>query len=65
MASSPATPSPAGPPKCREYSTNWKRSALDLTDGFILLEDEGVEKFAKSCCHLLEATQGQLDAATR
>lgn len=65
MASSPATPSPAGAPKCRRCSTNWKRSALDLTDGFILLEDEGVEKFAKSCCHLLEATQGQLDAATR
>jgi len=37
---------------------------VDLTDVFLVLEDEGVEKFAKSWRHLLEATQGQLDAAT-
>jgi len=38
---------------------------IDLTDVFVLLEDEGVEKFAKSCRYLLEASQGQLDAATK
>jgi transaldolase len=38
---------------------------VDLTDVFLVLEDEGVEKFAKSWRHLREATQGQLDAATK
>jgi len=38
---------------------------VDLTDVFIVLEDEGVEKFAKSWRYLLEATQGQLDAVTK
>ena len=38
---------------------------VDLTDVLIVLEDEGVEKFAKSWRYLLEATQGQLDAVTK
>src|SRR6202790_2267380 len=38
---------------------------IDLTDVFIALEDEGVEKFARSWRDLLEATQGQLDTATK
>ncbi len=36
---------------------------IDLTDVFKVLEDEGVEKFEKSWQELLDATQGQLDAA--
>ncbi|MBP2452672.1 transaldolase [Mycolicibacterium lutetiense] len=38
---------------------------IDLVDVFKVLEDEGVEKFEKSWQELLDATQGQLDAATR
>lgn len=34
---------------------------IDLTDVFLVLENEGVEKFEKSWSELLEATQGQLD----
>jgi transaldolase len=34
---------------------------IDLTDVFLALENEGVEKFEKSWLELLEATQGQLD----
>jgi transaldolase len=34
---------------------------IDLTDVFLVLEDEGVEKFEKSWQELLDATQGQLD----
>ena len=36
---------------------------IDLTDVFLTLENEGVDKFEKSWAELLEATQGQLDAA--
>ncbi|MBN3459178.1 transaldolase [Mycobacterium avium] len=38
---------------------------VDLADVFAVLEDEGVEKFARSWRHLREATQGQLDEATK
>ena len=38
---------------------------IDLPDVFKVLEDEGVEKFEKSWLELLEATQGQLDAAAK
>lgn len=34
---------------------------IDLRDVFLVLENEGVEKFEKSWQELLEATQGQLD----
>jgi transaldolase len=36
---------------------------IDLVDVFKVLEDEGVDKFEKSWQELLDATQGQLDAA--
>jgi transaldolase len=35
--------------------------SIDLTDAFIDLENEGVEKFEKAWQELIEATQGQLD----
>ena len=38
---------------------------IDLPDVFMVLEDEGVEKFEKSWHELLEATQDQLDAAEK
>ena len=38
---------------------------IDLTDVFIALEEEGVEKFAQSWRYLLEATQGQFDTTTK
>jgi len=34
---------------------------IDLTDVFLVLENEGVDKFEKSWLELIEATQGQLD----
>ncbi|OFJ51812.1 transaldolase [Mycolicibacterium grossiae] len=34
---------------------------IDLTDVFLVLENEGVEKFEKSWAELMEATQQQLD----
>jgi transaldolase len=38
---------------------------IDLTDVFVVLEDEGVEKFEASWKELLDATQAQLDRATK
>jgi transaldolase len=38
---------------------------IDLRDVFLVLENEGVEKFEKSWQELLEATQEQLDAADK
>ena len=38
---------------------------IDLTDVFLVLENEGVDKFEKSWQELLEATQGQLDDAKK
>jgi transaldolase len=38
---------------------------VDLADVFIVLENEGVEKFDKSWQELLDATQAQLDAANK
>ena len=38
---------------------------VDLTDVFIVLENEGVEKFEKSWQELLDATKAQLDAAAK
>jgi transaldolase len=38
---------------------------IDLRDVFLVLENEGVEKFEQSWQELLEATQGQLDAAAK
>jgi transaldolase len=38
---------------------------IDLRDVFLVLEDEGVEKFEKSWSELQESVQGQLDAASK
>ncbi len=38
---------------------------IDLTDVFLVLENEGVDKFEKSWQELLEATAGQLAAAAK
>jgi transaldolase len=38
---------------------------IDLTDVFLVLENEGVDKFEKSWQELLDATQEQLDAAAK
>ncbi len=38
---------------------------IDLRDVFLVLENEGVEKFEKSWQELLEATQGQLDDTSK
>jgi transaldolase len=38
---------------------------IDLVDVFVVLEDEGVDKFEKSWQELLDATQDQLDAAAK
>lgn len=40
-------------------------AGIDLTDVFLVLEDEGVDKFEKSWLELIEATQGQLDSAAQ
>ena len=40
-----------------------ERVGIDLTDVFLVLEDEGVDKFEKSWAELLETVKGQLDAA--
>ena len=42
-----------------------KRSDYILPDVFVVLEDEGVDKFEKSWQELLDATQEQLDAAAK
>jgi transaldolase len=36
---------------------------IDLTDVFVVLEDEGVDKFEKSWSELIESVRGQLDGA--
>ncbi len=41
-----------------------ERAGIDLTDVFLTLENEGVEKFDKSWTELLETVKGQLDGAT-
>ena len=38
---------------------------IDLGDVFRLLEEDGVDKFEKSWQELIDATQGQLDAAKK
>jgi transaldolase len=36
---------------------------IDLTDVFLVLENEGVEKFEKSWSELIESVKGQLEGA--
>jgi len=38
---------------------------IDLTDVFVVLEKEGVEKFVESWTELLEETQKQLNSADK
>jgi transaldolase len=40
-----------------------ERVGVDLTDVFLALEDEGVDKFEKSWAELGETVRGQLDGA--
>jgi transaldolase len=40
-----------------------ERVGIDLTDVFLVLEDEGVDKFAKSWAELTESVRQQLDGA--
>jgi transaldolase len=40
-------------------------AGIDIDDVFVVLEEEGVQKFEASWHELLEATQGQLDAAAK
>jgi len=65
MASSPATRSTGRAGEAQEVFDKLEAVGVDLTDVFIVLEDEGVEKFARSWRYLLEAIQGQLDAVTK
>ena len=39
-----------------------ERVGIDLTDVFLTLEDEGVDKFEVSWKELLDTVKGQLDA---
>ena len=47
------------------YLESLEAIGIDLTDVFLVLENEGVEKFEKAWHELLEATQGQLDSAAK
>ena len=38
---------------------------IDLTDVFLVLENEGVQKFEESWSELLEETQKQLDSSAK
>ncbi|CAN5447302.1 transaldolase [soil metagenome] len=48
-------------PASQEIFDKLDAIGIDLTDVFIVLEDEGVEKFEASWKELLDATQAQLD----
>ncbi|MCF7549081.1 transaldolase [Pseudonocardia sp. WMMC193] len=50
-------------PAAQEVFDSLERVGIDLTDVFLVLENEGVEKFEKSWSELQESVQGQLDAA--
>jgi transaldolase len=51
--------------EAQEVFDQLSAAGIDLTDVFLVLENEGVEKFEKSWHELLEATQGQLDNASK
>jgi transaldolase len=40
-------------------------AGIDLTDVFVVLENEGVEKFVKSWTELLDETQKQLSSTAK
>ena len=52
-------------PQSQAVFDNLETIGIDLSDVFRHLEDDGVDKFEKSWQELLDATQSQLDAATR
>ena len=54
---------PLRPP--RRCSTSWQAVGIDLTDVFLVLEKEGVDKFVESWTELLEETQKQLGSAAK
>ncbi|WP_428340140.1 transaldolase [Mycobacterium sp.] len=49
----------------REVFDKLDAIGIDLTDVFLVLEDEGVQKFEESWTELLEETQKQLDSADK
>jgi transaldolase len=58
------TVSGTGPDAQRVFD-NLESAGIDLDDVFIVLENEGVEKFEASWSELLEETQAQLDSANK
>ncbi|GAA4537656.1 transaldolase [Pseudonocardia xishanensis] len=52
-------------PAAQEVFDALEGVGIDLTDVFLTLENEGVEKFEKSWSELQESVQGQLDAAQK
>lgn len=51
--------------EAQEHFDKLQSVGVDLPDVFLVLEDEGVEKFQTSWHELLKATQAELDAAAR
>ena len=49
----------------QEVFDNLEAIGIDLTDVFLVLENEGVQKFEESWSELLEETQKQLDSAAK
>ena len=64
-ARSPATPSAAPAAAAQEVFDKLAAVGIDLTDVFMVLENEGVEKFVESWTELLEETQKQLSSADK
>ena len=58
-----ATRSPARPTTPSPSSTQIEAVGIDLTDVFLVLENEGVEKFKKSWTELVETVRGQMEKA--
>jgi transaldolase len=50
--------------QARETFAQLEKIGIDITDVFLVLENEGVEKFEKSWAELLESVTGQLDKAS-
>jgi transaldolase len=52
-------------PAAQELFDKLEAIGVDLTDVFLVLENEGVQKFEESWSELLEETQKQLDSSTK
>jgi transaldolase len=52
-------------PQAQEVFDRLAAAGVDLTDVFRVLEDEGVDKFAKSWLDLLDTVEGRLENAKR